>query len=243
MIRSLLGDGTCSWVMIVNRLNKYVTDMTEETQDDDINCIGESTGTLVAKARPKQTSMPTSSSSTTTLPYHQSEWIDVEPGPFDKRCFELSKLMISLLRRYPTVLREEEDGAVEFRILAQMFHSEFWSNSSMAELLAKKGGGPRKRFLCCVDLFHAGTILYLPASQGHSGGNHIIARQRVTTGRVRRAHLPRRKLPRYALDVRKGRHAVFFTAVNPIFIDLYREKDYDVKQPRIAVYKNNWKIQ
>ena len=40
----------------------------------------------------------------------------------------------------------------------------------------------------------------------------------------------------------KGRHAVFFTAVNPMFMDHYREKDYDVTKPRIAVYKHTWKI-
>ena len=37
MIQSLIGDGTCSWVMIVNGINKYVTEMTEETQDDHID--------------------------------------------------------------------------------------------------------------------------------------------------------------------------------------------------------------
>ena len=37
-------------------------------------------------------------------------------------------------------------------------------------------------------------------------------------------------------DVKKGRHAVFWTAVNPMFIDQH------VTKPRIAVYKNNWKI-
>ena len=30
----LFGDGTCSWVMILNGINKYVTKMTEEVQDD-----------------------------------------------------------------------------------------------------------------------------------------------------------------------------------------------------------------
>ena len=115
MIQSLFGDGTCSWVMIVNIINTYVTEMTEETfQDDHIDYIGESTGKLVAKARPKETSIPTTSSSTSTLPCHQREWIDVEPEPFDK--------MIRLLRHDPSVLREE-DGAVEFRILVQMFRS------------------------------------------------------------------------------------------------------------------------
>ena len=52
-IESFFVDGTC-WVMIANRTNKYVTEMTEETQDDHIDHIGDSTGKLVAKARPKQ---------------------------------------------------------------------------------------------------------------------------------------------------------------------------------------------
>ena len=81
-----------------------------------------------------------------------------------------------------------------------------------------------------------------------------IARQRVVTKRLRRAHLPRWKLPRRALDysiwidsrwqdVEKGRHAVFLTAVNRMKSDHFRERDYDLTKPRIAVYKNNWKIQ
>ena len=72
--------------------------MTEETQENHIDYIGDGTGKLVASARPKQTSMPTTSSPTVTLPYHQREWIHVEPGQCDKRCFEVSKKMIRLLR-------------------------------------------------------------------------------------------------------------------------------------------------
>ena len=48
-------------------------------------------GKPVAKARPKQTSVPTTSSPTVTLPYHLCEWIDAEPGQYDKSCFEVSK--------------------------------------------------------------------------------------------------------------------------------------------------------
>ena len=44
-------------------------------------------------------------------------------------------------------------------------------------------------------------------------------------------------------DVKKDTHAVFFTAVSPMFIDHFRERDYDVTNPRIAVYKNHWKTQ
>ena len=46
--------------------NKYVTEMTEESQDDHIDDIGDNTGKLVAEARPKQTPSPTSSSPTIT---------------------------------------------------------------------------------------------------------------------------------------------------------------------------------
>ena len=42
-------------------------------------------------------------------------------------------------------------------------------------------------------------------------------------------------------DVKKGKHAVFCTAVNPMFIGNYREQDYNMTQPRIAVYKHDWK--
>ena len=48
------GVETCSWVRIVNGINKYATDMSEETR---VESIGEkSTGKPVAKARPQQTS-------------------------------------------------------------------------------------------------------------------------------------------------------------------------------------------
>ena len=41
---------------------------------------------------------------------------------------------------------------------------------------------------------------------------------------------------------KKGRHAVFFTVVNPMFIDQHRERDYDVTKLRIAVSQHTWKI-
>ena len=101
-------------IMIVNGIKKYVKEMTEETQVDHIDYIGDSTGKFLAKARPEQTSIPTTSSPTVTLPYLLRDWIDVEPGQYDKSCFEVSKKMIRLLRHDLSVLREE-DGAVMFR--------------------------------------------------------------------------------------------------------------------------------
>ena len=50
---SRFGDGTCSLVVIVKGMNKCVTEMTEETQENHIDENGDSTGKLVAEARSK----------------------------------------------------------------------------------------------------------------------------------------------------------------------------------------------
>ena len=80
---------------------------------------------------------------------------------YGESCFEVSKEMTRLLRHDRTVLREE-DGAVEFRISAPMFHSKFttspfWSIRTWLSCL-QKGGGPKKRFQYCVDPYSADTI-------------------------------------------------------------------------------------
>ena len=80
------------------------------------------------------------------------------------------------IRHDPLVLRQE-DGAVEFRILAPMFRSEctssqHWSIRTWLNYL-QRGRGPKKRFQYCVDPYSADTILYLRASDGHSGGKRI----------------------------------------------------------------------
>ena len=80
-IESLFGDNACSWVRIVNGINKYVTETSEEVH---VASVGEkSTGKPVAEARPRQTSNLTLSP--VSIPYRQRKWIDIEPGNFDKR--------------------------------------------------------------------------------------------------------------------------------------------------------------
>ena len=39
-------------------------------------------------------------------------------------------------------------------------------------------------------------------------------------------------------SIKKERHAVFFTAVNPMFVDQHKEVEYDLPNPRTAVNKN-----
>ena len=119
----------------------------------------------------------------------------------------------------------------------------------MAELFAKRGGSSG-------DPYSDDTILYPRASQGHSGGKHInptlqdnvllpsdVAEHIYHVGSshdmpsiIQSGLIPGGK------EVKKGRHAAFFTAVNPMYIDHYRENDHDVTQSTIAVHKNFWKL-
>ena len=123
-------------------------------------------GILLLKQDRNQTSIPTTSASTTTLPHHLRVWIDVEPGQYNKSCFEVSKKMIRLLRHNPSSTSRSRRSSriqnlgtdVSFRI--QVFSALV--NSTMAELRAKRR---RTRFQYCVDPHSADTILFF---QGNS---------------------------------------------------------------------------
>ena len=128
----------------------------------------------VAKAKPRP--KPTSTMSLVSFPYRERKWIDVEPGKFSQGCFEVSKFMIRLLRHDDTV-HQEDDGAVRFDDLAEVFKSRFagashWSIEARISFLAK-GGGPKKRFQYCLNPNSSKHFLYLRATQGHSGGTLV----------------------------------------------------------------------
>ena len=113
-----------------------------------VESIGEkSTGKLVAKARPRQTS--NSTLSLVSVPYRERKWTDVEPRTFDHNCLEVSKLMIKLLRHDVSINRED-DGAVKFEDRASIFRSRitsssYWSIRTWLSFL-QRGGGVKKRF-------------------------------------------------------------------------------------------------
>ena len=82
---------TCSWVRIVNGINKYVTETSETICFERVE--HRVIGKPFAKARPRQTSNLTLSP--VSVPHRERKWIDIEPGKFDKSCLEVWKLMIS----------------------------------------------------------------------------------------------------------------------------------------------------
>ena len=179
-IVSLPDDGSQSWVMISTGLNMYVTEMPDHKPDDEQenrdDTSGVSAGRLDAEARPKQTSLSTSSSQGNQVPLHGREWVDVEPGKYDHHSFVVAKRMNRYLRHDTTIPREE-DGAIEFRNLAPMFVAQFesspqWSRRTRLNSL-RRGGGVKKRFEYCLDPNSRETVLYLGAIRGHSGESNI----------------------------------------------------------------------
>ena len=82
-IESLFRDRTCSLVCIVNGINKYVNETSEEILVASVE--ERSTGQPVAKAEPRPT--PTLTLSPVSIPHNERKWIDIEPGKFNQGWF------------------------------------------------------------------------------------------------------------------------------------------------------------
>ena len=103
MIESLFRDRTISWVRIVNGINTYLTETSEENL---VVSVGDrSTETTFAKARPRPT--PTLTFSLVPIPYRERQWIDIEPGTFSQGCSEVSNFLIRQLRQEESVHRKK----------------------------------------------------------------------------------------------------------------------------------------
>ena len=75
MIESLFRDRTVSWVRIVNGINKYET----ETSEDILVASVENKGTVKPVAKAKSRPKPTLTLTPAFIPYREQKWIDVEP--------------------------------------------------------------------------------------------------------------------------------------------------------------------
>ena len=86
MVESLFRDQPVSWVRIVNGINKFVKETSEEIPSENIDS-SISTGKPLAKAIPKKRSVVNSN---VNVPIPERKWIDIDPQPFDRCCFEVS---------------------------------------------------------------------------------------------------------------------------------------------------------
>ena len=90
MIESLFRDRTVQvyWVRIVNGINKYVTETSEEIPIASVEKGGTRKPVAKAKPRPK----PTFTLTLVSVLYHERKWTDVDPGHFSQDCFEVSQI-------------------------------------------------------------------------------------------------------------------------------------------------------
>ena len=178
-IQSVNEDNSHSWVTIsygtvryVNNYIKYDTQNFGDPQEEED--VPTSSGVVAARSKAKAKPQPRESTGTTTIPRSERVWIDIEPSKQDLESYNLSKKVINLLR-HNQKLHREEDGAIQFykiKFHLRDFHLPIqnWSDDRWLACLAA-GGGSKRRYQYCSD--YLGSIIYLRALQGHSGGNLI----------------------------------------------------------------------
>ena len=121
-IESVNKDNSHSWVRISHGLNKLVTELSnnkendnneQETSEMQFDNFALKSNARAFASRPKAKAKPQrrtlASPSTRTLPIGERKWTDVEPEDYSSVAYPVSKQLSTLLR-----LPREDDGAIEF---------------------------------------------------------------------------------------------------------------------------------
>ena len=169
----------------------------------------------------------------------------------------MSKRLTVLLRHGR--LPREEDGTIEFWRLKDCLRNEFENSQHLSDEMWKSkmagGGGIKKRFQYCTDS-SGQEILYLRALQGHSGRNPIDPPLQDNVfipdnffayiyhiGCAINLHsITNSGLMAGGQNLGKERQTVFFTAVNPMEKEHKDPYRLDLTKPRLASYKQKWKV-
>ena len=180
-------DTSHSWVRISHGLNKLVTDLSNNKEDDDneqeisemqFEDFAFKTNVLDFASRSKATGKPrrrtSACSSTRTVPICERSWTDIVPETYSPIAYPVSKQMSTLFRQGH--LPREENGAIKFWRLKDYLRNEFEHSQHWSDQMWKSkmvgGGGNKKIFQYCTDP-SGQEILYLRALQDHSGRNSI----------------------------------------------------------------------
>ena len=261
-IDSVNKDNSHSWVRISHGLKKWVTDLSNNKDDNNEQETSEmkfeefalKTNVLAFASRSKAKAKPqrriSASSSTKTVPIGERTWTDTEPQDYSPTDYSVSKELINLLRHGS--LPREDDGAIEFWRLKDGLRYEFensrhWSDEKWQSIMAK-GGGNKKRFQYCTDS-SGQEILYLRALQGHSGRNLIDPSLQDNVlipnnffdyinhiGCAINLHSMNSGLIPGGQNLSK-RQTVFFTSVDPMNKEHRDPNKIDLDAPRLAWYK------
>ena len=177
---------------------------------------------------------------------------------------ELNSIKLAQWQKINTLLRHgelprEEDGTIEFwrqkdDLQNKFEYSQYWSDDVWKSKMAG-GGGNIKRFQYCT--YPSGQeILYLRALQGHSGRNpidpslqdnvlipHNFFEYICHIGCAISFHSSTNSgLIAGGQISRTDRQTVFFTAVNPMHKNHQDPIEPDLTKPRLASYKQKWKM-
>ena len=170
----------------------------------------------------------------------------------------MAKRINTLLLRHGELPREEDSAIESWRLkddLQNQFQfSLYWSDDVWKSRMAG-GGGHKKRFQYCTDL-SGQEILYLRALQGHSGRNPIdppLQDNVFDSDPFLRVHLSYWMCSQFTLHHKlridcgrtkfeQGQTNVFFTAVKPLHKKHQNPEELDLTKPRLASYKQKWKV-
>ena len=141
-IESINKDHFHSWVRILHGLNKLVTDLSDNKENDNneqetsemqFENFALNTNALAFASRSKAKAKPQrrtpASSSTRTLPIGERKWTDVEPEDYSPVAYPVSKQMSTLLRHGH--LPREDDGAMEFWRIKEYLRDDLVRSQTM----------------------------------------------------------------------------------------------------------------
>ena len=188
----------------------------------------------IAKVRPRQ--KPTVTLTPVSIPVRKRRWTDIETHRSnDQKCFEVSKAIARLLRHDQSVSRGS-DGSIQYNDIIEecrknkLDGATQWPLEDWTSTLAK-GGGAKKRFLCCLNPDSSRHISYFKAIQGLSGGiatgrelqDKVLLPNWFTeciyhVGNVSEVHSKFRRglIPGGQSLNKRGRQSEFFTIVIPV---------------------------
>ena len=254
-IESVNKDNSHSWVRISHGLNKLVTELSDNKENDNneqetssmqVEEIALKTNACCLKQKHKDVFLPVIHKNCTDW---ERIWTDIEPQDYSSIDYPVSKQLSTLLR-HGNLLRED-DGAIEFWRLKDYLRNHFEQSQHGSDEKWKsttaKGGRNKKRFQYCTDP-SGQEILYLRSLQGHSGRNLIDPSLQDNVFipndffeyiyhigcAINLRSITDSGLIPGGQNSSRERQTVFFTAVNPMNKDHKDPYEIDLEAPRLA---------
>ena len=258
-----------SWVRISQGLNKFVTDLSDNKEDDDneletsemqFEDFALKTQVLAfasqSMAKAKSRRRTSACSSTRTVPISERSWTDVEPENFSSIAFPVSNnwvLFFVMVIYLEKKMERSNSGKLRDYLRNDFVHSQHSSDEKWKSTVAK-GGGNKKKFQHCTDPLGQ-EFLYLRALRGHSirnsndpelQDNELIPNNFFEciyhVGCAINLHSIINSGLMLGGQHSSKRQTVFFTPVDPMNKEHRDPNKLDLEAPRLAWYhQKQWK--